>query len=323
MKILAFTFLIWVSGAVASASELCAKSVSERVETLDPLSFSEFEALFRVPGSLKDKAIRENLIEIFKANFGLFIKTELVSKNPGILDTLKVESVKKLADHPHYPYYRGKLTLTHNEREFPIDIFFRSNGSATFLSSTWQLEQNAQMRDGSKIHCKMVVRGTAPFETGENTSDKKTVPAIHSQNIAILKSLPAKVKISRSMSEKEFALWKSGKIDRIQTQSVFFGSAATANPRTTFALNYYQFNGNEPYVFEVDRSVLEDLEEKGHLSFNTYEDATVSRHGMPAEAQTPFGIEVELVIHGREGREAILKIMQNPVQTPTPRLESQ
>lgn len=281
-----FFFICYLWASLSYAAPPCvAPAISAYTnQTISP----EVRALFfEIPkNQIPAPFLLTSAENLFRENIEVFIKSDALA---GI--QVKAVRVVPIAPHPNYPYFKADLEITQGSRTFDTELLFRSNGQASFLSSTWNLEQ---MSRTGQLHLKAVVQGKGL-----------------SQNLAILDSLPENIKLSRSMTPQELALWKSGKVDKIKTTHLLFGSKFDSNPKTTFALNYFKFNNLEPEVFEIPKQTLLKLENEGLLSINTYEDLANSKKGMPPEARTPFGLEIELVIHGNLGRQAILPFLRN------------
>ena len=131
------------------------------------------------------------------------------------------------------------------------------------------------------------------------------------QSEIILETFPDEVTLSRVMSLKEEMLWKDGKVEEIKSTINLYGTEEQSHPKTTFALNYYEFKGQKPKILKIKKDKLVRLFQEGMLSINTYEAKSFSRlTGMPSTATTPFGLEVELVIHSHEGMRQIIDEMK-------------
>ncbi|MFH1724240.1 MAG: hypothetical protein ABII00_06415 [Elusimicrobiota bacterium] len=226
---------------------------------------------------------------------------------------ISVKSVRRIADHPRFPYYRAKLKVKSVDAGWSetMDLDFRSDGRIAFLTSTWALDIEDVWSSGRRAR-------PPPFSAVQRRPRKRSWTPVDQTGL-ILRSLPKTVTLSRVMSEKEFALWKEGKVGKIRSEQNVMGMGMETAPKTTFALNYYRFNDTEPYLFRVPKSKLMKLYRRGLLVINTYEDDRVSPGwGIGEEGRAPIGIEVEVIVRGLTGRRAILKEMRRPVRVPPP-----
>jgi hypothetical protein len=252
--------------------------------------------------ALKNGDLDQLASSLFIANRTVFLKRRFLEDfiRSGVV---KVQSIEMLAPHSHYPYFMGKMIVEMpykgSLKESLVNLSFRSNGKVAFLTSTWQLEQE----QGGPLSFQAVA-----------LRDGALCPLALSQNELILSSIDGgTIIVSRAMSETEAQLWHDNRVSEIKSKVVLMGERIETDSRkTTFALNYFRFLDREPYIFEFKKQKLVDLNRYGLLSFNTYEDRANSKNGMPEEAQTPFGLEVEMVVHGVEGQSMIQTEMSHP-----------
>ncbi|WP_413575574.1 hypothetical protein ACLVWU_14595 [Bdellovibrio sp. HCB290] len=126
----------------------------------------------------------------------------------------------------------------------------RSNGRAAFV------ERSFQFRKDLKSSEPVVNRFKATYL--ENDSVKSI-----DQGEVLISSLPEQIKLSRVMSQSEREQW-------LKDKSVLFGSYGA---RTHFAINYFKFQKQEPYMIPYTRQQLLEAYRRGEVEINTY-DAT-------------------------------------------------
>lgn len=232
---------------------------------------------------------------LLKSNAAIFVKKDSFEA--------KIKKIERTAGHPYFPYFTAEIEVEAVGTRTSLPFHFRTDGKLAFLSSSWALFQEGGYKSFRAV--RLDPDGTT--ETFDQTEH-------------VLESLPDKIILSRVMDDKEFALWKEGRIEDIRsTINITMGYAQNAPPRTSFALNYYRFREQVPRLFELSKKSLRELHRRGLLVINTYEDVKTSPStGLHPGARTPFGLEVEVVVIGLEGRRAILPRMLEPVDPRAP-----
>lgn len=261
---------------------------------------SEPEPLAAVDAAPSQEELRALGAELFRSNTSIFVKKEDAAAEDYAFDFGEVHRSK---DHPSFPYYEAEVSVRSGGKTAVQPFYFRTDGRRAFISSSWALFQRHN------------VKGFIGVSRDQNGS-----LSTFDQTAHVLETLPDQVILSRSMSKEEDFLWKKGLIQKIETENQnHSGYSEKAAPRTAFALNYYAFNSRAPQLYAFDKKTLLELHHRGLLIVNTYEDLGNSPTlGMAPIARTPFGLEVEVVVLGLEGRRAILPSMRRPLEAAPP-----
>lgn len=292
--------LLFLEAASAAAS--CQKLLNRNVHTNPWLDDAELkQALFATkdpalkgpmdypqPAAISDEALERRLKGMAQALIMANLENGDWPFNEGRArrrairaSQIKITKVELDQNHRDYPYISAFYDYTAaNGKVYRWSMSFRSNGSAAFLNSYAAAQKTAK----------------AEFTMVYYVGDKlRSVD----QTQAILATFPDSVVLSRGMTEGEAQQWQNKALGEINTSYSFQNQ-----PRSYFALNYYRFEPNhEPYFFRVPTSVLLDLYAKGKLLINPYDGIEHwPTKGMPPEAQTAFGLEIELVVISREGQ---------------------
>lgn len=211
----------------------------------------------------------------------------------------KIQSITKIHDHSNYPVYEAQVLFADGEQR---KVGFRTNGHATFLHNSF-----VQIRSMEKPQ----VYASLVDDFGFTHSVEQTM--------LIASELPTTVRLSRIMLAKEWSLWLDGRWgdfhSRYNRNNRKFYSPAYENP-VHFALNSYDFFPPQGMTYykvyvEIPKKILVSLIEQGSTFINTYSPIGASpRFGMGAQAQTNFGLEVEVVIDSAIGLETIAPFMK-------------
>lgn len=216
----------------------------------------------------------------------------------------RIIEIKKVDDHPHYPLF--EFFIATDYRPFGGNLetrsgkgAFRSNGYATFLAASYRYHQKKPNREDFKV---VFDDGNGHLSTVQQTA-------------LVLEALPESLTLSRSMDPAELEIWKQNNLDQLQSKFSHNG--------THFALNHYDFvlkslipeDRLPPVILKtvIPRALLFALYKRGQLMINTYESVVSSPQGMPEEARTSFGLEVEIVVLTDAGKSALLPYMQRGV----------
>lgn len=264
-------------------------------KTQDAGEFREAEAAAFYDGTIELKKIKRLAQALITANPSRDSRSEEFD-----FTTLQIK--KASWAHPRFQAYTVIYqTISGNSRS----LSFRTNGRAAFLDETWSDSVGGNGKDVFYFS----------YEKGDGSV------GYMDQADFVIKTLPNEnVRLARSMSEEELLLWRSGDLDSIQSKIFSGGRGFESAPRTYFALNDYQFPYMEPVIFSIPKSVLEELNDSNQVTVNTYNSALDKgdrdRNGMTEVSRTSFGLEVEIVVEGNQGRQKIQKYMAQPTIVP-------
>ena len=211
--------------------------------------------------------------------------------------------IRLVADHPHYPHFSANLKFSTQDgkNQFEDVLEFRSNSYAAFLDYGYKISARTKKQQF--------------FMTYINS---KGQVAAHDQTSTVVADLPTSVILSRTMADQEYEHWKTGDIQNIE-QHFAYTTYGDGRLRTFFALNQYEYHKSDSKMSlatKIPKAVLSNLYKSGHLVINLYQDSiNAVEDGMPPEARTSFGLEVEVIVLDEEGRKELLPYMQNPVST--------
>jgi hypothetical protein len=159
----------------------------------------------------------------------------------------------------------------------------RSNGEIAFLDRSFIYREHNR----AKSYRAVVFRG----DRIENLDQTQT----------FLDRLPEQVPLSRTMMPAERESWITQK-----------GLKGSYGDKLHFAFAYFRFQHQEPYLFQIPKSWLLRAYQRGQLEINTYD--SFGRDAMPASARSPFGLEFEIVLVGKEILNEIAPQMQRDLR---------
>ncbi|WP_142700215.1 hypothetical protein [Bdellovibrio sp. ZAP7] len=162
----------------------------------------------------------------------------------------------------------------------------RSNGYAAFV------DRSFQFRDG--ISNDPVVRRFKASYVDENGTIKTA-----DQGEIFISSLPDQINLSRVMNQTEREQWVDGK--PIKTDP--FGA------RTHFAVNYFKFQKQEPYLIPFSKEQLLNAYRRGDVEINTYDMVSHNElwHGK-------VDLEFEVVFTGIKSMETLRPLLQETLR---------
>lgn len=233
---------------------------------------------------------------------------KFIDLNPVVLeirdlrpDQIRITKIEKLGEHPHFPTI--KVWFESDGYDLGINSYFtaRTNGKTVFIDESYDYSQGEDSEQ----------KFWAVYEK------KSGEIAAIDQTDAILETLPGQVTLSRVMGETEYKIWtEGGDPSRLFSHGAGGGTRSRITPRTTFALNYFEFGGEKPVIVQIPKSVLIELRAQGRLVINTYNDILDPYQGLSKEALTSFGLETEIVVLENEGRAKIQPYMKDPTEVP-------
>ncbi|WP_413587034.1 hypothetical protein [Bdellovibrio sp. HCB274] len=165
----------------------------------------------------------------------------------------------------------------------------RSNGSAAFV------DRSFQFRDG--ISNDPLVRRFKAAYLDENGSVKSM-----DQGEVFISSLPEQIKLSRVMNQAEREQW----VDGTPIKTGPFGA------RTHFAVNYFKFQKQEPYLIPYSKEQLLAAYRRGDVEINTYD---VISHGDLWHGK--IDLEFEVVFAGIKAMESLRPHLQESLRQDT------
>lgn len=246
----------------------------------------------------------ELVVEMVKRNPQLiFQQSEIAQlKKNYQLDSfrvIKIDELNKVYSHPNYSTYDGTITYRVKGEIRKREIYFRTNNEVLIPYPQQALQKG------------MIDRIVFRDQNGKiKTQDLSEV---------IIDSLDNSPKFSRGMSQVEYDLWRTNKLEEITSRRNTNGTVLNPTPwrsvqassKTHFALEGFNFY-NKPHInFSIPKQVLKELYRKGLLKITPYtSDLNIPIHGMPKEARTSFGLEVEFIIYTQEGRKMIAPYIQ-------------
>jgi hypothetical protein len=225
-----------------------------------------------------------------------YLTQSIISSNSGVLglnlDKMRIVAISKASDDYPFPVFTARIEGNYEGGLKRRYVEFRSNGFCAFLHNSYKLSQQNPRADLKAVY------------VGESNSVFNI-----DQTKILLESLPPEIILSRVMSSDEQRLWTAGQYDQFRFRS--------SDERTHFALNDYDFvhPDNIDVVkvqVKVPKSVLSELWSEQLLAINTYQSE--SEHplvGMKSGAKTPFGLEIEIVVFGLEGRQKLGPYMRS------------
>jgi hypothetical protein len=162
----------------------------------------------------------------------------------------------------------------------------RSNGHAAFI------DRSFQFRD--RISNDPLVRRFKAAYLDENGTIKTV-----DQGEILISSLPDQINLSRVMNSSEREQWVDGKPIQIGP----FGA------RTHFAINYFKFQKQEPYLIPYSKQQLLDAYRRGDIEINTYD--VVSRYEL---WRGKVDLEFEVVFTGLNAMETLRPLLQETLR---------
>ncbi|WP_413293993.1 hypothetical protein ACLSU7_02560 [Bdellovibrio sp. HCB185ZH] len=162
----------------------------------------------------------------------------------------------------------------------------RSNGHAAFL------DRSFQFRDG--ISNNPVVRRFKASYVDENGLIKTV-----DQGEILISSLPDQIHLSRVMTQAEREQWVDGKPIQVGP----FGA------RTHFAINYFKFQKQEPYLIPYSKAQLLEAYRRGDIEINTYD--VISRYEL---WRGKVDLEFEVVFTGLKSMETLRPLLQETLR---------
>ncbi|WP_413582393.1 hypothetical protein [Bdellovibrio sp. HCB288] len=162
----------------------------------------------------------------------------------------------------------------------------RSNGQAAFIERSFQFRQDLKSIDP------VVKRFKAAYLENDSIT---TVD----QGEVLISSLPEQIKLSRVMSQQERELWLNNQPFKIG----LFGA------RTHFAVNYFKFQKQEPYMIPYSKQQLLEAYRRGEIEINTYDSISHMEmwHGK-------IDLEFEIVFTGFKAMDALRPLLKESLQ---------
>lgn len=204
------------------------------------------------------------------------------SFNSARMTDLRVEEVKQIPGQyvDGYALFMIKLRDRNGDSEFER---IRSNGQAAFVERSFQFRQDLTSKEP------VVKRFKAAYLEGDAI---KTID----QGEVYISSLPNQINLSRVMNQAEREQWIDGK----PLKTGPFGA------RTHFAVNYFKFQKQEPYLFAYSRQQLLEAYRKGDVEINTYDSISHQEmwHGK-------IDLEFEVVFTGVKAMESLRPLLQD------------
>ncbi|MEK2687787.1 hypothetical protein [Bdellovibrio sp. GT3] len=162
----------------------------------------------------------------------------------------------------------------------------RSNGHAAFIDLSFQYRQD--MKSAEPV----VKRYKASYLENDSV---KTID----QGEVFISSLPEQIKLSRVMNQIEREQWLEDQPFRIGS----FGA------RTHFAVNYFKFNRQQPYMIPYSRQQLLEAYRRGEVEINTYNATSHTEmwHGK-------IDLEFEIVFAGFKAMDTLRPLMKESLQ---------
>lgn len=165
----------------------------------------------------------------------------------------------------------------------------RSNGYVTFLDMSWQYRDKQSIR-----HYQMAYMKDGQIHTENQTN-------------FLLSTLPAKLYLSRNLSEQEQINWVSGK----GYKGWRFGE------KVHFAPHYFRFKNSEPYLVEFTRDELISHRADNLFEINTYDAIIFGYAGQKQRSNilipTKMNLEIEIVYIGLDATKTLMPKMQTSV----------
>ena len=219
------------------------------------------------------------------------------------LRVLRVDELNRVYIHPNYATYDGVVTYRVKGEIRKREIYFRTNNEVLIPYPHQNFKRG--------LVDKLVFR------------DKQGKIQDHDLGAVIINSLSDNPKFSRGMSSIEYDLWRKNRLDEITSKRNTNGTPTNPSPwksvkassKTHFALEGFNFYNKTHVNFSIPKSVLKDLHKKGLLQASPYtSDINIPIHGMPKESRTIFGLEVEFIIYGEDGRKLIAPYIQKGIK---------
>jgi hypothetical protein len=262
----------------------CQHVFAEEIEAVPRAFYKRLNSKSLLEASANTEAIKANVAKLAQAvlheNSAVIEKGR--SYNSARMTDLTVEEIKQIPGQyiDGYALFMVKLRDRHGDTEFER---VRSNGQAAFIERSFQFRQDLTSKEP------IVKRFKATYLENDSV---KTID----QGEVYISSLPDQINLSRVMNQAEREQWVDGK--PIHTGP--FGA------RTHFAVNYFKFQKQEPYLFAYSRQQLLEAYRRGNVEINTYDSISHSEmwHGK-------IDLEFEVVFTGVKAMESLRPLLQD------------
>ncbi|UYL08173.1 hypothetical protein B9G69_014065 [Bdellovibrio sp. SKB1291214] len=269
----------------AYATLSCDNVFAEEIETVPRVFYKRLISKSLLEASANTELIKANIAKLASA---VLHENSAVIKNGRAYNSVPmtdfVVQEVKLIPGQYVDGYALFIVKLRSQRDGDVEFErIRSNGYAAFIERSFQFRQDLASQEPPAKRFK------AAFLENE------TVKMID-QGEVFISSLPDQINLSRVMNQAEREQWVEDKPLRTGP----FGA------RTHFAVNYFKFQKQEPYLIPYSKQQLLKAYRNGDVEINTYD--SIPHHEM---WHGKIDLEFEVVFTGIKAMESLRPLLKN------------
>lgn len=268
----------------AYAAHSCEHVFAEEIQSVPRVFYKRLISKSLAEASTNTDLIKANVAKLALAvlHENSFVIEKGRAYNRVRMTDFTVEEVK-LIPGQYVDGYALFMVKLRNQRDGDTEFErVRSNGYAAFIERSFQFRQDLTSQEP------VVKRFKAAYLENDSV---KTVD----QGEVLISSLPDQVNLSRVMNQSEREQWVDDKPIHIGP----FGA------RTHFAINYFKFQKQEPYLIPYSKQQLLEAYRRGEVEINTYD--SISRYEM---WRGKIDLEFEVVFTGIKAMESLRPLLK-------------